>query len=108
MTWAWAPFFGKLFLRVQANAGAKLVTINRFSKPPPGRNPVQLHSISVLGICLNVLVWGVLSFVALDGSLFLVLRCVRSHRRRQNRCVACGYNLTGNVSGVCSECGESI
>ncbi len=24
------------------------------------------------------------------------------------RCVECGYNLTGNVSGVCPECGERI
>jgi hypothetical protein len=23
-------------------------------------------------------------------------------------CQSCGYNLTGNVSGVCPECGESI
>jgi hypothetical protein len=23
-------------------------------------------------------------------------------------CRACGYNLTGNVSGVCPECGEQI
>lgn len=31
----------------------------------------------------------------------------RSDRRRQQpgHCVTCGYNLTGNVSGVCSECG---
>lgn len=25
-----------------------------------------------------------------------------------NACAACGYNLTGNVSGVCPECGTSI
>jgi len=24
------------------------------------------------------------------------------------RCRQCGYNLTGNVSGVCPECGEKI
>ena len=26
-------------------------------------------------------------------------------RERQNRCRSCGYNLTGNVSGICPECG---
>lgn len=35
----------------------------------------------------------------------------RSRRRRQRRkrglCVECGYNLTGNVSGRCPECGSS-
>ena len=28
-------------------------------------------------------------------------------RSRQGSCKECGYNLTGNVSGRCSECGES-
>jgi hypothetical protein len=28
-------------------------------------------------------------------------------RRKRNQCVHCGYNLTGNVSGVCPECGRS-
>ncbi len=32
----------------------------------------------------------------------------RLRRRRHNLCVTCGYNLTGNVSGVCPECGEPI
>ena len=32
-------------------------------------------------------------------------------RRREEpgpQCVKCGYNLTGNVSGVCPECGKSL
>jgi hypothetical protein len=29
----------------------------------------------------------------------------RSNRFPKNCCSTCGYNLTGNVSGVCSECG---
>ena len=35
---------------------------------------------------------------------FLVLR----RRRKNGLCLQCGYNLTGNVSGVCPECGTSI
>ncbi len=27
------------------------------------------------------------------------------HRKRRNLCVDCAYNLTGNTSGVCPECG---
>jgi len=27
-------------------------------------------------------------------------------RRRAGTCRGCGYNLTGNVSGVCPECGQ--
>ncbi len=30
----------------------------------------------------------------------------RWRRRRQGLCAQCGYNLTGNVTGVCPECGE--
>ena len=31
-----------------------------------------------------------------------------SKRREQGLCLACGYDLTGNLSGVCPECGEDI
>jgi hypothetical protein len=31
------------------------------------------------------------------------------HRRKlMNLCIACGYDLTGNVSGTCPECGEKV
>ena len=30
---------------------------------------------------------------------------LRRIRRRRGRCVMCGYNLTGNTSGTCPECG---
>ncbi len=29
----------------------------------------------------------------------------RRARRKRNECVGCGYNMTGNESGVCPECG---
>jgi hypothetical protein len=32
----------------------------------------------------------------------------RWRRRRKGLCVKCGYNLTGNVSGVCPECGIEV
>ena len=32
----------------------------------------------------------------------------RRRRRRKGLCIKCGYNLTGNVSGVCPECGTTI
>ena len=41
----------------------------------------------------------------------LSLAAGRARRRRSRlevgRCAACGYNLRGNVSGVCPECGET-
>lgn len=35
-------------------------------------------------------------------------RRVRARRRRLGLCLRCGYDLTGNTSGVCSECGEAV
>jgi hypothetical protein len=29
-------------------------------------------------------------------------------RRKQNACLTCGYNLTGNTTGICPECGTGI
>jgi len=45
--------------------------------------------------------------------LFPALTFLRGplHRRRRRRCglcVKCGYNLTGNTTGVCPECGTKI
>jgi predicted RNA-binding Zn-ribbon protein involved in translation (DUF1610 family) len=37
------------------------------------------------------------------------LREVSPERRiRQHLCSACGYDLTGNTSGVCPECGRAV
>ncbi len=32
----------------------------------------------------------------------------RSDRKFKSGCVECGYDLTGNISGVCPECGMAI
>ena len=45
--------------------------------------------------------------VMLTGSVSLALKLLSaSHRRSKGEvCRTCGYNLTGNVSGTCPECG---
>ena len=53
--------------------------------------------------------WFPVPFLLLFPSLFVWRRWVRpSRRRRQNRCVSCGYRLEGNVSGVCPECSTPV
>jgi hypothetical protein len=42
------------------------------------------------------------------GVPFLVARRDTANRRQPGHCKDCGYNLTGNVSGVCPECGTEI
>jgi hypothetical protein len=37
------------------------------------------------------------------------VRLLRGHRRlRRGCCPACGYDLTGNTSGTCPECGTAV
>jgi hypothetical protein len=38
----------------------------------------------------------------------IVRRRWRRHMERRNLCTACSYDLIGNVSGVCPECGTAI
>ena len=47
-------------------------------------------------------------FLVLPGVRWVVVPLVRRVRavRRRGGCVKCGYDLTGNVSGVCPECGR--
>jgi rRNA maturation endonuclease Nob1 len=43
-------------------------------------------------------------------ALFLIVRAQRIQKNRPspNDCQRCNYNLTGNVSGICPECGTPI
>jgi hypothetical protein len=41
-------------------------------------------------------------------SPLLLRRLRRRHRLRNDLCLTCGYALTGNVSGICPECGNRI
>ena len=48
-----------------------------------------------------------MAIALLTGVPFLLLRR-RSRQSPTGNCQECGYNLTGNVSGVCPECGRRI
>lgn len=37
-----------------------------------------------------------------------IVKRVREAREREGLCESCGYNLTGNTSGVCPECGTAV
>jgi len=86
-------------------------------------NGLQEHSSADLGfkwpdIAINVRTGphDVVSFAFLPFWLVLLLTALptawlwhRDRRRiRPGCCIRCGYDLTGNTSGVCSECGEKI
>jgi hypothetical protein len=44
--------------------------------------------------------------IAIVGTVGKLIR--RRRRKSRQGCAGCGYNLTGNVSGVCPECGAVI
>ena len=62
--------------------------------------------------------WGWFSFipcwaaVGIFGTypLWTMLRlgARRAYRSRKGHCMSCGYDLTGNLSGVCPECGGAV
>jgi len=45
-------------------------------------------------------------FAAYPVFVFIRGRMRRRRRRKHGLCPHCGYNLTGNVTGICSECGK--
>jgi len=66
--------------------------------------------------CLIILVWNVYIYFwwpFLLCSIYPAIAFIRGpfrryRRRKKGLCLNCGYNLTGNVSGVCPECGGKI
>jgi hypothetical protein len=67
-------------------------------------NSVQREVKHTLGRSIPVWPFAVCTMIL---PVIWVVRRVRS-RRRAGHCAACHYNLTGNTSGVCPECGVPI
>ena len=50
-------------------------------------------------------------FIALIFAILPTIWLIKWRKRRapgDNACAKCGYDLTGNESGKCSECGEAV
>jgi hypothetical protein len=45
---------------------------------------------------------------AILPAVWLAARCLPKRRRASIACQQCDYDLTGNVSGVCPECGTAV
>lgn len=73
-------------------------------------SPEVAHLVAPAGIQRGTTYYGIflplwipLTVAAIPG---LLLWC-RGRRPPKGHCPSCGYDLTGNVTGVCSECGEA-
>ena len=60
-----------------------------------------------LDVCVPL--WLTLTLLVLYPIFASICSPLRRHRRRKRGlCLTCGYNLAGNTSGVCPECGVLI
>ena len=62
-------------------------------------------TVQILRIPIWILI---IVFAAYPLKVYMLGGLRRYLRRERNQCPFCGYNLTHNESGVCSECGSSI
>ena len=72
-----------------------------------GDTPQYHHYIMYLGIPYWIL-FTITALLPLRHLYIVRTRWQREKRQKRGLCETCGYNLTGNVSGVCPECGDSI
>jgi hypothetical protein len=58
-----------------------------------------------------IVTWGLVvpATLALCGTMSKWRKCYdRDKRIAKGQCTSCGYDLTGNTSGVCPECGTPV
>jgi hypothetical protein len=68
----------------------------------------RTHSLSY-HVCFPLWMPSILFAVYLGiSALRALVKRTPGWRRRHGLCVRCGYDLTGNTSGVCPECGVNI
>ena len=77
--------------------------LTKFARNPPLVAPLASRSMRLY---LIFILTAALPTAWLTSVLLVVRRDNR--RRRTGLCLACGYSLTGNFSGVCPECGTPV
>jgi hypothetical protein len=93
--------------RISAVHGYKVGPIFHRSGPlPEGAKSQPIESIAGIESAPFPLEGPALLFAVMPA-FWLALRMTRRPADRTS-CGNCGYNLTGNTSGVCPECGEAI
>jgi hypothetical protein len=76
-----------------------------------GFGVISLSEVDVSLTAIRIPHWFALGLIAL-ATAWVAKRCYRCERQiywaRHGQCEGCGYDLTGNESSTCSECGTSI
>jgi hypothetical protein len=94
MHWFWRAMISvvvSFVVMTAVNLGlARCLSVSAYSNIP------LRIGLTLGGYSIPILIFGLLG------------RWSSSRRIPPGHCQKCGYNLTGNVSGVCPECGERI
>jgi hypothetical protein len=84
--------FNRLMAQQAADSAALLAASNAGSWKTSFRKYSSLSMLPYLAAILWTVVW----------------QRRRQGREKNNCCLACGYSLRGNISGVCPECGKAV
>jgi hypothetical protein len=77
-----------------------------YYKGAPGSEEQRRHLLPTDNYLVTMPCWVLFTLLGVyPTSAFLRGPVREKWRRRQGRCVGCGYSLEGNVSGICPECG---
>ena len=79
----------------------------RYLKVIVGRTPIDAQTHDQFLTIQFPLIPLILLFASYPALAFIRGPLRRWRRQRKGLCLRCGYNLEGNVSGTCSECGEA-
>ncbi len=97
------PWFHGICVSPMLQPGGRIARVVRVDDIPPSH--VFLRALVIPRGFSFLIFAGYPTIAFIRGPL---RRWRRRRRRERGLCLDCGYNLTGNESGVCSECGERI
>ena len=70
------------------------------------KEPVSVPGRAVHANHIGIPLWRVMTLLAVYPTIAFIRGPLRRWRRKKRgQCLKCGYDLTGNESGVCPECG---
>jgi len=69
---------------------------------------VSLGGRTLGGISISFPHWFPMALCTISPTVGVAKAYRRYRRRRRGRCTECDYNLKGNISGICPECGTAI
>jgi len=83
-------------------------TLQPLRLPPEPGLPTTGWRIRIPLVTITIVLWVLPVLAFARGPLPRLIRLRADRRRARGLCINCGYDLTGNVSGVCPECGTPL